>query len=242
MNRTDWTSGIENLWKQLPKSIDPIWNYTNKESLARKREGYELLAGALWHLELAAKFNGLTNQGRNKPVSGLPTWIEKKGIPLVTVEDELLKITYPYNNKLADNDGKQLETLIQNMLITDAGLRISGAREMINDHLHTKCILCNCDKCGSKNHSVHPFLAPRKVIGKWIKNELYKKNSIEKSVILITCLRDEHVHGEVSSKSNNHIWKFRETTFRTFSMSENAQACKDLWLELVEYLNSTNRL
>jgi len=193
--------------------------------MIRKRAALELLAGALWHLELASELGDFPKEkmskffeakGGSKNPQPWEAWLEKsKGLSVEFPKDELL-LRYRFSGPL----DSAVSFLIQSMLIADAALRIDGAREIL-----------------SLEFPNYPVSACRSKICTWIDSKtLTFKGSliqIQKHVIMVTAFRDAYMHGEIPNGKLNALKTFRVNFFDRYNLAQVAQACGEVWKELI---------
>src|SRR5437867_12106227 len=167
------------LWQDLPGLDDKVWQHISpgRDKHITKREAYELLAAALWHLELAHALGPISGEPLTTPMalgSGFSEWA--RVCPSLTVERDHKELVFRY--QFLKEPALAVYKLIQNMLVADAGLRIYGAREVLRSTV---------PKTG--------VLAPVKSLVEH--TGLFKPNisTLQQQTILLIAFRDSYMHG-----------------------------------------------
>jgi len=214
------------LWQCLPKVGSDLWSYKSKDpEKTRQRSALELLAGALWHLELASELGDFPKEkmskffeakGGSKNPQPWEAWLEKpKGLSVEFPEDDLL-LRYRFFGPL----DSAVSFLIQSMLIADAALRIDGAREILSLEFP------NCSRCPDRN-----------MMRTWIGCKTFtlkgSLKEIKKHFIVVTGFRDAYMHGEIPDGESDRLRRFRVNFFNRYNLAQVAEACGEVCKELI---------
>jgi hypothetical protein len=228
-----WPSDFRQLWDILPSSCDSIWSHSVPEESepSRIRNALELLCGALWHLELAKALGDFSTLGvieyresYKKLEKRIPwqTWIEQyNGVNARFISDHLT-INYQFN-KCPD---EVFLTLTQTMLVADATLRLYGSRDVLS-------------RIESLKLQKLPILAPNKEVASWIDknstNYIKTATELQKNLIIVIAFRDWYMHGEIPEEHEGWLLRsFRNKNIGSFTLLKIAEACLEVWIELVK--------
>lgn len=202
---------LTSIWNRIPDSKDNIWK-DNK-----RREVIELLCGAFWHLEIASQLVEKIDENNtlyHLHQSGLNNqlfwqeWINKRN----QAPDKPLDLA-------ADS------YIVQTMFFSNSALRLSGAWEIIEEHIHenrirsihTSLSLPNTSTKLSRRKNIDYWLqsqegVPQKAndwlkaypdFGRWLQlhNFIFEKygNEIQTLIALVVTFRDIYMHSEEST-------------------------------------------
>lgn len=216
-------NGLHQLWNSLPAVGDSLWKYSpadQSDLSARKREAVQLLAGALWHLELVAALGPVDQNSLKTLHAGPNRWEPWRNNPpalSTSSTHEALVVTHQLGD-LSDTDTR---VLMQSMLILDAAVRLDGARHILLT-------------AGSRTSDA---LAQRDIIEQWLDSKGCFKPStsaLQRNVAKVVCFRDSYMHGEISTQKKQPCQKaFRKGPLMDESLASILAACEEVWKELV---------
>ena len=213
------------LWQALPGPDDKVWQHISpsRDQHTRKREAYELLAAALWHLELAHAVGPISGEPLTTPValgSGFSEWARTH--PSLTVERDHKELVFRY--QFLKKPDLAVYKLIQNMLVADAVLRVYGAREVLGSIIPKTGVLAPVRSFLEDTGSFKPNIS-----------------TLQQQTVLLIAFRDSYMHGEVSDAAERiPIRLFRETCLPKYSLADIGNACITMWEELAHRAREIN--
>ena len=225
------------LWQYLPNVGSELWSYNSKvaERIIRQRSALELLAGALWHLELASELGEFPKEnmrtffkgkGGNTNPQPWEVWLEQsKGLSGEFLKDELLA-----RYRFSSSSDPSVSFLLQSMLIADAALRIDGARDLLRRNKNPDHFLF------AKLEDIEGWL------GKASAGSQRLVEKIKMNLTILVTFRDSYMHGEKPDSKHRCRYpqysKFRENFFNQYKLAQVVEACQEIWKELVKLASS----
>lgn len=221
-------SKIIELLRRIPNRGNPVWEYRNIEPNQRtkKREILELLCGAIWHLDLAARcgdfskksFRDLRSENVTLPVE---IWLEQ--IQRDTANHAGTFLTSCFS--MEHNNSNQAKYFIQSMLLADTALRLAGIRDILSR--------LNIDK-----NRASPVTATRSEICKWLEQNTFLSDPIKEHIIIIEAFRDSFMHGEFPTDTKNpgskNLRNFRIENLYNYSPLQIAQNCLNVCEKILD--------
>lgn len=182
---------FSDLWSQIPRDNE-LWDYKlakkgNKPELSW-REVYELLSGALWHLELGASLGPFPSQRLDSTYGpqGIlwRTYLNERRSMHSELEPAQLTMTCPVNAPSAEF----ARSLVQSMLVANGALRIAGARWLLFQR-------------ADEIDTTRPLVLHRE--------PLSTSDETQRATLIVLAFRDSFMHGEMPDGGDERK-QFRE--------------------------------
>lgn len=212
---------IEKLWTYAPQPGHRVWKagIRSQTKRSRRRNAWELMCGALWHLELAVSLGVVPSttieQSRSQQIQkygGIP-WeqlLKCRQKPSAVVIGDTLRISCG----LPSSASPCLVYLLQSMLVADAAIRLDGARDILLRtwrRKHRPLVLCDRKTIESDAH--------------WLGNDASRFSALpwhRRHIITIVAFRDWYLHGEKPGQTK--VLSGCSPTVR--AQSKSAQHCR----------------
>lgn len=211
------------LWA-LTKQCDPeLWRQISSGTSApeRLREGLEILASVVWHLELAFSLGPMPNakavEYRKTVIDNgelLPwgQWVmQREGLKTDVASNHL-----PIDYSFACVPGNSALLAIQATLIGDAAMRLGGIVDIL--------------KSVAAKPNAEVFTTGEAL------NDLLPKisNPDTLHVVLVVAFRDAYMHAEYVGKGRHRLRTFRDSLHHEYSLSQIYDACIGFWLQVYD--------
>lgn len=208
------------LWAKLPTPERQIWSETFRPARPSKpslswREIIELLCGALWHLEFAARIDQFHPSLSNQQDTPWKEWLESRRSE--SSQDVNARLFPIYLEGGSPNP--PLHPLLQSMLLADSALRIAGTRWLLYDRSNLQ----------NRYEVLHN-----------LPQDHAKDSPLQRQVRIVLAFRDSFMHGEMPDRGGHNFrekWINNQLADAPYSLEVIAKACHHVWSGLAEIVN-----
>ena len=214
---------LAELWAMLPDPFSESWREIDSSTLrgARLREGLEIFASVIWHLELASTLGpisetkAITHRKQTRASEGTVAWgkwLAGRTTVASMMQPSALSINYAFSTP---PNSVSLYAL-QATLVGDAAIRLGGLREIIWPLADTV--------------PLDVFTPSRHLEALLVRIEEPKILSI----LLVIAFRDAYMHAEATSDTGKRLSEFRSRLHYDYSLHDIYEACISVWQQLYD--------